>query len=335
MTTAGASIATDGDSTSRAYSNAGVLEATQPSGIPAGLQATLPVFSPDGTHLAFNFWGSTSSGGDEKSLATLAYDPATQAFSGLTTLFTPTVGAVSWSSFLPTNNAVVFEDELVSGAGQFGFTWKTGQGQLYWVDLATQTAHPLDAANGIGSNGQPYLPTYGGNHTGSGDVTLNYEPTVNPVVSGGYAWVVFTSRRLYANVATTSAYNSDPRDYDWRTIITPKKLWVAAIDLNAPPGTDASYPAFYLPGQELYAGNARGFWTVDPCLADGNGCQAGDECCSGYCQEGSNGSGTVCTSTPPTCSTEYEACTSTAECCGGSAAGIFCIDGYCAADTIE
>ena len=44
----------------------------------------------------------------------------------------------------------------------------------------------------------------------------------------------------------------------------PKKLWVAAIDLNAPAGTDPRHPAFYLPAQELLAGNARGFWVVDP-----------------------------------------------------------------------
>ncbi len=37
------------------------------------------------------------------------------------------------------------------------------------------------------------------------DTTLNYEPTVLPVVSGGYAWVVFTSRRLYGNQLTADA----------------------------------------------------------------------------------------------------------------------------------
>ncbi|HEX4450874.1 MAG TPA: hypothetical protein VH143_08400 [Kofleriaceae bacterium] len=332
MTTSGASVATGGDTTSRAYSGVGVLQSPQPTMAPAGLQATLPVFSPDGKHMSFNFWGSTSSGGDKKSLASLAYDATTQTFSAITTLFTPITGVVSWSSFLPTNDAVVFEDELVSGAGQFGYTWKTGQGQLYWVDLATQTAHTLDALNGVGSNG-PYLPTYGAYHTGSADTKLNFEPTVNPVVSGGYAWVVFTSRRLYGNVATTSAYNSDPRSYDWRNVITPKKLWVAAIDLNAPPGTDPSHPAFYLPAQELYAGNARGVWTVDPCQADGTSCETGDECCGGYCREGSGGGGTVCTSQQPTCSMEYEACTSDSDCCGGSAAGIYCIDGHCAQET--
>jgi hypothetical protein len=32
---------------------------------------------------------------------------------------------------------------------------------------------------------------------------------------------------------------------------------------------------------------------------------------------------------------QYEACSTTANCCGGSAADIYCIDGYCAADTIQ
>ena len=56
------------------------------------------------------------------------------------------------------------------------------------------------------------------------------------------------------------------RSYDSTILanVTPKKLWVAAIDLNAPVGTDASHPAFYLPAQELLAGNARGFWVLDP-----------------------------------------------------------------------
>jgi len=44
---------------------------------------------------------------------------------------------------------------------------------------------------------------------------------------------------------------------------------VAAIDINPTPGTDPSHPAFYLPGQELNAGNLRGFWVVDPCKQNG------------------------------------------------------------------
>ena len=199
----------------------------------------------------------------------------------MTTLFTRRRRAsASWSSFLPTNDAVVFEDELVAGSGQFGFTWQDGPGRALWVDLATH-----DAARARRSSTAPATCRPTARTPAPPTRKLNYEPTVNPVVSGGYAWVVFTSRRLYGNVATIDAYNSDPRLYDWQhDAVTPKKLWVAAIDLNAPAGSDPSHPAFYLPAQELFAGNARGFWTVDPCHADGTSCETGDECCGGYCR---------------------------------------------------
>jgi hypothetical protein len=108
------------------------------------------------------------------------------------------------------------------------------------------------------------------------DVNLNYEPTVSPVASGGYAWVVFTSRRMYGSVANIPPFCSDPRGVDLIQNVSPKKLWVAAIDLNPEPGTDPSYPPFYLPAQELLGSNARGHRVLDPCRQDGEGCEPGD-----------------------------------------------------------
>jgi hypothetical protein len=171
----------------------------------------------------------------------------------------------------------------------------------------------------------------GGAHTGLGDEKLNYEPTVNPVPSGGYAWVVFTSRRLYGNIATRGPYESDPRDFDLTTNPTPKKLWVAAIDLSAPAGTDPSHPAFYLPAQEILAGNSRGYWVVDPCEADGSSCATGDECCGGYCRAGADG-GLTCSDVKPTCAQVLDKCATTSDCCGAGT-GIVCIDNVCATPT--
>jgi hypothetical protein len=117
-----------------------------------------------------------------------------------------------------------------------------------------------------------------------------------------------------------------------RTVPTPKKLWVAAIDLNATPGTDPSHPAFYLPAQELMAGNSRGYWVVDPCHTDGSTCETGDECCGGYCRSGGDAGGLVCTSTKPSCANEFEACTVTSDCCGYGV-GITCINNMCTASS--
>ncbi|MDB4971063.1 MAG: hypothetical protein JWN44_6752 [Myxococcales bacterium] len=317
----------NGDSATRAYTVAGALIGAQPT-LPTGWSsfgAAYPVFSPDGKHLSFNYQFSVAGAttNDGKSLAVLDYDSVNKVFSNFHKLDTPAVGADAWSSFLPTNDAVVFENEPAYPDG-FGHTRYGNKGQLWWVDLATRTPHALDKLNGVG-----YLPT-SASHTD--DTVLGYEPTVNPVVSGGYAWVVFTSRRLYGNVATLPPWTSDPRNYDWTTTskgMTTKKLWVAAIDLNAAPGTDPSHPAFYLPGQELVAGNARGFWTVDPCHADGTSCETGDECCGGYCRPGGGDMGAlICTNVQPMCAAEFEKCNVTADCCG-AAQGLECIGGKC------
>ncbi|HEX8951643.1 MAG TPA: hypothetical protein VF945_07340 [Polyangia bacterium] len=321
-----------GDSATQAYATSGVKQTAQPSLGNTGWTSFgggFPTFSPDGKHLAFNY--QASAGGattaDKKSLVVLTYDPVNKVFGNFLNLHTPATGVDSWSSFLPTNDAVVFENETASPAG-FGFTRYNNTGSLWWVDLATHTAHALDALNGKRANGTSYLPT-SASHTD--DTAVNYEPTVNPVVSGGYAWVVFTSRRLYGNVATLAPWTSDPRNYDWTTTqkgMTTKKLWVAAIDLNAPAGSDPSHPAFYLPAQEIVAGNARGFWTVDPCHPDGTGCETGDECCGGYCRPGGDGGALICTMQQPMCAQEFEKCMTTADCCG-AAAGITCINGFC------
>jgi hypothetical protein len=169
-------------------------------------------------------------------------------------------------------------------------------------------------------------------HTPAVDATLNYEATVNPIASGGYAWVVFTSRRMYGNVAQLNPWVSDPRNYPWQDEVTDKKLWVAAIDLNGTPGSDASHPAFYLPAQELHAGNARGYWTVEPCRNDGQSCITGDQCCAGFCEPGSDG-GLECTSQMPTCAGEFDKCTTTADCCGAGTTDIECVNGICTQST--
>ena len=144
-----------------------------------------------------------------------------------------------------------------------------------------------------------------------------------PVPSGGYYWVVFTSRRIYGNLLNGKPFGNTGDG-------TPqKKLWVAAIDINGVVGTDPSHAAFYLPGQELGAGNSRGFWVVDPCKANGNSCESGDECCNGFCRKDPDGGALVCQDKPPltTCVQEFEKCTVDGYCCDPKQK---CIAGKCA-----
>jgi len=300
------------------------------TGLPTNLRAALPSFSPDGKHLAFGFYDGP--GADKKSLAALDFDAPAKAFSSLMTLHTPTVGTAVWSSWLPTSDGVIFEVETVNNGRDFAGTRSQcdssatcsnvgTHGEIWWVDAKTKTATRLDKLNGLG-----HVPV--GPNAHDGDSTLNYEPSVSPVVSGGYAWVVFVSRRMYGNVATINPYWSDPRFHDISKTPTTKKLWVAAIDLGAAPGTDPSHPAFYLPAQELLAGNSHGYWVVDPCKAEGTTCETGDECCGGFCQPGTDGKLT-CTNKPPVCAAEYEKCEKDADCCGVGV-GVKCLGGRCA-----
>jgi hypothetical protein len=307
---------------------------TSQLGLTSALGGALPVFSPDGKHVAFNFFqggpGSDSKSADQKSLAVVDFDGVSK-FSNLRTIYTPTCAGCTavWSFFTPNSDALIFELETVNN-GYFAETTSMNgssstdctnlagaHGELWWVDLATKNAHRLDVANGSG-----YLPTGTNQHTD--DTTLQYEPTVAPIASGGYLWVAFTSRRLYGSVATLNPWCSAYSMPVTNTSPTTKKVWVAAFDENGKPGTDPSHPAFYLPAQELLAANARSYWVLDPCESDGTTCESGDECCGGYCISGEDG-GLVCGSTPKGCAGEGDKCTTSSDCCGG----LSCTGGHC------
>ena len=283
----------------------------------------LPTFSPDGAHVAFVFVEGKSTnaiGSANRQLVSMDFDAATKTFSNPRLLWAPeTDERPAFSTFMPTSDAVVFQRRY-SGDPDYS-SWNGSRADLWWVDLATQTTAPLDNLNGIGSDGKSYLPTNDKNH--GQDERLNYEPSISPVASGGYAWIVFMSRRIYGNVATRDPWQSDPREVDIHgDDPTTKKLWMAAIDLNAKPGTDPSHPAFYIPGQELHGVNSRPFFALEPCVTDRGACISGIDCCTGFCRDG------LCA--PPdqqTCSNIDEKCTTSADCCDVRAK---CIGGFCA-----
>jgi hypothetical protein len=265
------------------------------SGIEAlGIQSA--TFSLDGTRFAF--WDSAANPQAGGVLGMLDYDEVNQKFSNYQILANISAEPyTTWPAFTPDGKTVIF---------QMGTTNMTagGTGKLIAVDVATKQLTALHKLNGNG-----YMPA------GARDEDKNYEPTIAPLASGGYFWVTFTSRRTYGNKLTGPMEST-------------KRLWIAAIDISAPPGADPSHPAFYVAGQELNAGNSRGFWSLDACKEQGATCETGDECCEGGCIESPPGSGMKICGTPMGCSNEFDTCETDADCCENQE--LQCIGGKCA-----
>jgi hypothetical protein len=312
-----------------------------------------PTFAPDGSLVAFNPMTSPQLQNPRQKLVVMSFDAGSLTFSDPVVVAdytgSPAEHRPGWPAFFPDGKSVVFHEQIAAGVdGNNLGDLRTRKGARAFLSMANvgdpMTVTPLNQLNGKDADNNSYLPALDqpvvmgctgdgaqvGNidNTHANDVDLNYEPTVNPIASGGYAWVVFTSRRLYGNVATIPPFCSDPRGVDLFQNITTKKLWVAAIDLDAEPGTDASHPAFYLPAQELLAGNSRGFWVLNPCKPSGEGCSAGDECCGGYCQPETDGGPLICLDDLPEgqCAQPSEKCDVDADCCDNHNV---CLNGFC------
>jgi hypothetical protein len=263
--------------------------------------AKMPMFSPDGTKLVFNHHEAS----DGHSLAVMDYNAATNTFSNLVPIYSNPQLYPGWPFFTPDNKGVVF---VLGDAADYVSAHPArpivARSDLYYVDIATKQAVRLSRAGGY-EGSQVYLP-YPGR-----DERYEFFPTVSPVAAGGYFWAFFTSRRNYGNSIVTPGAED----------VATKKIWVTAIDIDAPPGSDPSHPAFYLPGQEEPSGNVRAFAALEPCKDDGAQCATGIECCCGGCLDGG-----VC-GCPVGCSKIDEKCTTAADCCEPSAA---CLGGFCA-----
>jgi hypothetical protein len=302
------------NATSRLY------DTTTGANIPAaGWDSTItlggtPAFSPDGKQIAFMHEDENAS-----TIAKMNFDVTTKTFSGLLDLASVSSGTAAWPAFTPDGKSVLFQ----SGSSSTFETDCQNTGDLYIVDVATQTLRRTDILDGYSGTGTAsYLPAT--------DPGLNFAPTMLAEAVGGYFWAIFTSHRSYGSLLASKA-NSDGLGVS--NCVNPAgdeangKLWMAAIDIGAPAGQDPSHPAFYLDGQELQADNLRGYWVLPACSKLGVGCGSGDECCSGFCR-GETGGTLVCVNQPTGCSNEYENCTTAANCC---TSGDSCINGRCAA----
>ncbi len=257
-----------------------------------GVRLGMPNFAPDGTKIAY----VALSGG---ALSVYDFNLAAGKAGASTMLLPQAPGAeIAWPSVAPDAKWIVYQRgpaDTRAGAADLFLASAVTPGQEIRLAKLNGDTYPFAA--------------------GARDKSWNYEPTFAPVPSGGFFWVVFTSRRTFGNQLTGGKDQV-------------KLLWVAAIDLAPVPGKDPSHPAFLLPGQDLSSLNMRGFWALDPCKGDGQGCSSGTECCGGFCDGKGPDGGLVC-SAGSGCSNDGDHCETTADCCNAPT-GATCINHICA-----
>jgi hypothetical protein len=255
-----------------------------------------PAWSNDGTKVAY---GVRSDGNwldfNNSTLWVVDVDTMIPAFSNPVQIVgndaaRPTVSYPTWSP----------DDEWIAFGRATQARTRGATGELWMVRKNGTEPIRIDKANGFG-------------HISDAETGENYEPTFVPVASGGYFWLVFVSERQYGNTLTN-------QDVATRT----KQLWVTAINPFPQPGQDPSHPAFWLPGQELNNNNMRGYAALNECKEIGETCEAGYDCCSGFCVEIDGVF--VCDDEVPMCSPNESACEVDEDCCDPEAE---CIAGFC------
>jgi hypothetical protein len=271
----------------------------------------MPAFSPD--NLLLVYVDPTAS-----DLRAYDWDPVNLVASNdrliVASAVNPTSPQIQYPTVSPDHQWVVYQRG--TGLGSLGIP-----GDIYAVNV-TNPGTEIEL-NSLDGTSYPFA-------AGSRDRHLNYQPTFAPVAAGGYFWLLFHSRRTYGNKLTSGAYEEPG--------VGTKQLWVAAFDQAPIAGSDPSHPAFYLGGQDPDSLNTRGFWALNPCLANGLSCQTGTDCCSGYCDgtldAGASEGGTVSTDgglvcgQASGCSQDGNKCTTSADCCN-VLVGTTCINGVC------
>ncbi|MEO6572392.1 MAG: hypothetical protein ABIP89_01040, partial [Polyangiaceae bacterium] len=257
-----------------------------------GAHLGMPSFAADGTKIAYV---DVTTG----ALSSYAFDPTAVKAGASTTLVPQGAGQpIEWPSMAPDAKWIIYHRGPLDS--------RVGNADLFLASATTPNAEVrLAKLDG---------DTYSFAAPAGRDLSWNYEPTFAPVPSGGYFWVVFTSRRTYGNALVGE------KD-------AVKQLWVAAIDLDPAPGVDPSHPPFLLPGQDTTSLNMRGFWALDPCKGDGMGCASGTECCNGACDGMGADGGLTCKA--GACATEGDRCQVASDCCD-AASGATCINHVCA-----
>jgi hypothetical protein len=237
---------------------------------PLWVNGTMPDWSADkslvvyvahkGLSLPFPFpmpFGSPGVSG-ETSLKLAGWDDAAKDWKGGALDLVPPNGSTQYyPTFSPDSRFVVFNR---SG----GNSYDAPDAEL-WIVRAQPgaTAHKLEAAN--------QGPDLGNSWPKFGPFTHRYR-------GRSLMWLTFSSKRAYGLKLNASPGATDKRAQIWMAAIDPERTEMSV---------DPSYPAFWLPFQDINTGNHIAQWTAEvvrkPCGIDRT-CPSGEECKDdGYC----------------------------------------------------
>ena len=227
--------------------------------VPSG---TMPDWAPDGQHVVY---------AKPQSPAVFAVPGVSSAsieslhFNGVTwdtpTTLVPFAGQNNYyPAYSPTGKWVVFNRspsnaESFSNAAPDPMQGTVPDGELWAVSSSGGPAIRLSQADNPGACSWP-----------------KWAPVVEDYYDGKLMWITFSSARAYGLRLSAGQ----------RT-----QLWMAAFDpAKAGTGADASYPAFWLPFQDISGGNHIAQWTTvvprKTCNVPAD-CDPGEHCVNGHC----------------------------------------------------
>jgi len=306
--------------------------------LPTGTQGTQPNLSQDDHTLVFVAPGlvggasSISQAGDHHflggSLWSAAFDETTSALSGYAPFLTATG---SQNFYYPDQsvdgNWVVFnENDDTSAANNDGDCFYSRQARVKVMHFPPQSGdQPIDLtslniANGL-SNSWP-----------------RWSPALQTYKNHQILWVTFSSNRDYGvrlkNSGFDNYYPPESPTYDQPQPATKQgvtfdnyaapQIWMAAVIVDTDrslDATDRSFPAFWLPFQDVTAHNHSAQWVSEVQTGgpgtDGGSLDAGGTDGSGS-GDGSGGNPPVCGASGATCGTASAVCCTDVVCCEGT-----------------
>jgi hypothetical protein len=254
---------------------------TLPAGVTGG--PSHPVFSPDGQAVAFSVRSAGTGLAFTSSTLWIAdVTGSPPMFANARKIANGLGGGwdvATYPSFSPDGKWIAFQRSQNSRSD-------AGLGRLALISADGKSEVELANADGKGT---------------IAEADQNYIPSFHPLQQGGYLWLAFSARRPFGNQGGEAH----------------GQIWMAAVDADIKPGVDPSHPAFHVDGQNASAINERPQFTLDPCKKLGQSCEAGYDCCEGFCRAEGDSGGPMCVPKPPGCSMLDEACGANDECCAG------------------